>query len=518
MVKIVFTDSGSITGREVMERYGCFEVRTTCSSCGSPIVVNGPYRLITCPSCFKQTDISDTMAGFLNDFEEEYEGFDNGQGQGGTLMGGSGTFQYGYWRLAPRCSSCKTDLNIPEDGEASSVKCTKCGREHFVSPVPEWLKHEVPSATLIVASQPVSDAGESILKLDDESLKPIVMTCPQCSGALTVSTGSERILNCSYCNTEVYVPDAIWRKLHPVNKTVEWFVGFAGKNSAQLQSARRAQDTREEKKFLRGWKMRSVPSRASKKYKPVLITVVVLAVVFSAAVLVMVALGYSSSIISKVLSPYAVYAVIAAAVLLPVGGVLKSVFMGVAGKGKLCKQAMTRLAEKHGWKHSGTEYRSTVGYINAKYRGHDIEIDPSDDYAIEIDLDDSPFYLNTEVPGYPQDGVQRFTTGDSSFDNLFPIRYATPELAERIQKSPQEAAVVLAPIYWFVNRWEGKLWKLKIDWRDVGVHLISGSSGFMDTGSGYLPPEDLEPLLEDMIVLAAGIEAVAAGKQFEPPE
>ncbi|RKZ01218.1 hypothetical protein DRQ21_11055, partial [Candidatus Fermentibacteria bacterium] len=86
------------------------------------------------------------------------------------------------------------------------------------------------------------------------------------------------------------------------------------------------------------------------------------------------------------------------------------------------------------------------------------------------------------------------------------------------QKSPREAAVVLAPVYLFVNRWDKKLSKLRIDWSDAGVHLIFGSSGFMDTGGGYIPAEDLEPLLEDMIVLAAGIEAVAKGKQFELPE
>jgi hypothetical protein len=98
------------------------------------------------------------------------------------------------------------------------------------------------------------------------------------------------------------------------------------------------------------------------------------------------------------------------------------------------------------------------------------------------------------------------------------MRYATPELVERIQKSPQEAASVLAPVNWFVNRWRRKLAKLRIDWRGVGVHLVSGSSGFMDIESGYLPAGDVELLLEDMIVLASGVEAVAAGKQFESPE
>ncbi len=72
--------------------------------------------------------------------------------------------------------------------------------------------------------------------------------------------------------------------------------------------------------------------------------------------------------------------------------------------------------------------------------------------------------------------------------------------------------------HWFVNRWHKKLAKLRIDWNGVGVHLVSGSPGFMDIEGGYLPAVDVEPLLEDMIVLASGVEAVASGKQFESPE
>jgi len=165
-------------------------------------------------------------------------------------------------------------VKIPENEVSNSVKCQKCGKEHYVSPVPEWLKHSVPSAEIIVTAQPVSDRNGVVLKLNEGSLKPIVMTCPQCSGALTVSDGSERIQNCTYCNTEVYVPDAIWQKLHPANKTVEWFVGFSGKNKVQLQAARRAKDLIEEKEFLRGWKPGSARRRV--KYKPVLAAVAAL--------------------------------------------------------------------------------------------------------------------------------------------------------------------------------------------------------------------------------------------------
>ncbi|MEA3267036.1 MAG: hypothetical protein U9P42_08885 [Candidatus Fermentibacteria bacterium] len=97
-----------------MTRYGCFEIRTTCSSCGNPIPVNGPQGSLTCTACFEEMVLSsERIAGFLNDFEEDYEGLTEGQGQGGTLMSGDGTFEYGYWPLAPCCSSFYLSTEVP---------------------------------------------------------------------------------------------------------------------------------------------------------------------------------------------------------------------------------------------------------------------------------------------------------------------------------------------------------------------------------------------------------------------
>ena len=114
-------------------------------------------------------------------------------------------------------------------------------------------------------------------------------------------------------------------------------------------------------------------------------------------------------------------------------------------------------------------------------------------------------------------GVQRFITDDNKFDNLFPIRYATPELAERIEKSADEARIVLAPVYWFLDKWQKKLGIFKIDWSDAAVHLIPGHVEVMESGNKYLLAEDLESLLEDMIILAAGIDAIASGRDPELP-
>lgn len=502
-----------------MPRYGCFEIRTTCSSCGSPLPINGPYTRFSCTACFEDISIpQDRIADFLNDFEEEYEGLTEGQGCGGTLMCGSGTFKYSHWRLSPRCSSCKTPLEISENQGESIISCSKCSAEYHAFPAPDWLRKKVPSARFIIAQQPPpGENGGFGVEIDENSTKPIVMSCPQCAGALSVSARSERIMECGYCSSEVYVPDAIWKRLHPVRKTEEWFVCFEGKNKNQLRVARRKSDLDEEKKELQKWRLKNAPKRVKKKLKTVL-RIVGVFIALSVAVSVLVTLtGNEKQDFSENYSRFAPFFIVPVAVGIPVWFALKSTFSSRMGKGKECKQALAQLAEKHDWKHESAEYKSSMGYIDTKYRGRDIEINPGDEYALEVEINDSPFYLKTEPPGYPHDGVQRFTTGDSRFDNLFPFRYVTPELAERIEKSLDEAMVVLAPIYWFLDRWQQKLGRFKIDWCDAAVHLIPGHVEVMDSGNRYLLPEDMEALLEDMIILTAGIDAIASGREPELP-
>ncbi|TFG64394.1 MAG: hypothetical protein E4H36_03130 [Spirochaetales bacterium] len=193
-------------------------------------------------------------------------------------------------------------------------------------------------------------------------------------------------------------------------------------------------------------------------------------------------------------------------------------FAGRLGRRKKCKQALAALAKKHGWKHEAAGERSGLGFVTASYKGRDIEINPGDEYALEADIHGSPLYLKTEPPGYPQDGVCRFTTGDEQFDSLFPFRYAEPSLAGRIELSREESRRVLHPLYWFLGRWGKKLGRMKIDWSGAAVHLMPGHQDRLDSGQRYLLAEDLESLLEDMVLLVRAIDDIAAGKESNLPE
>ena len=150
-------------------------------------------------------------------------------------------------------------------------------------------------------------------------------------------------MECGYCNSEVYVPDAVWKRLHPVRKTEEWFVCFEGKNKMQLQAARRANDLKDEKEELMQWRLKNTPKKVRTRFKSILrifgiffAILVVTSVIFALS-------GKNEKDISGIYSRYAPFLVIPFAIGIPVWFALKGSFSAQIGKGKGCKQALAML-------------------------------------------------------------------------------------------------------------------------------------------------------------------------------
>ena len=493
-----------------MKRYACLELITSCGSCDGSVPVNGPFREVTCHSCFEKIAIPpERIADFINSFEEDFPELDTGQGRKGTVMSGSGTYKYRYWRMPPRCEDCKIQLELPDPAVKDEIKCPECGRTYYHYPAPEWFMELVPSAVVCVASEPPDskERGEK-LKLGEGSSEPIVMSCPSCGGSLTVSAASKRLMVCDYCETEVYVPDPVWKRLHPVMKTKEWFVVLQGKTKKQILAERRLRDQKEEQQALKKWKRNNISRKAGgfvRRNRT-----------FFLMVAGVVAIGLVASILSmgdgrdfrSAFDSYGTIIIPVIAVLFPLWIVARSMFGGSFGRGKKCKQALAQLADKHGWKHEGAQYRATPGYIRTTWKGRDIEIQPNDDYAVEVEVHDSVFHLKTEPPGWPREELFRFTADDEDFNRTFPIRYARPDLAEKIESSPEEAERILAPVNRFREKWRGSLGRFKLDWSGVAVNLVSGQGGFLGSEGSCVPARDLEPLFKDVLKLAEELDEI----------
>lgn len=56
--------------------------------------------------------------------------------------------------------------------------------------------------------------------------KPVLFSCPRCGAGLDIAAESPRILTCKYCDSDLYLPDALWHALHPVKRRAPFWVGF----------------------------------------------------------------------------------------------------------------------------------------------------------------------------------------------------------------------------------------------------------------------------------------------------
>lgn len=499
-----------------MSRSGCFEILTSCPGCGQSVPVNGPFRSLLCSGCFETFSIPDrTITGFLNNFEEEFTNLAEGDGSGGTMISGAGTFTYGYWRLAPRCIECRKPLKLPEYTEDSEITC-QCGKIFQVYPAAEWLLEHIPSIRQfisiereIVKEKPV----ESVIRTNSQEL--FVITCPRCGGTLSIGAGNERVMKCNFCKSEVYIPDAIWTRLHPVKKTQEWFALFDGKTARQILDGQRLIDEKEQKeslKILRPRRLRKLPM--GKRIRWLLIILGILALFHITAGIMQLA-GASPEKIGSVIGTMTMIALGIVFLAITLGSTFYMEISYRWGYPGRCRKAMEGFAARHNWKHQGREHKHYMGSIESKLRGCEFKIHPDNNYAIEVSLDDSDFYLKTESPAYPPDDLLRFTTDDQRFNDLFPIRYAKPSMIRRLKIDQED---ILKPFHWFLDRWEDKLAKIKVDRSDLKAHLAPGHKTRFRVAVRFIYPEDLEPFFEDMITLAKAIDSVAKGKKPELPE
>ncbi|MBU1534694.1 zinc ribbon-containing protein [Myxococcota bacterium] len=263
---------------ETAHRYVTYELQTSCSHCGNPLMLNGPNRSTLCNDCTREVEIQPGVwKSLLEDGEKEYHQYTEGQGSSGTMMTGGFTFQYKMYRLAPRCPKCKKNLatDSVKAGTTTTITCPDCSNQIHSFPAPKWLTEVLPSAKQIFGTEPerVSEPQSSgELSMDSfsmnakqavESIKPVVMQCPQCGDALSISTTNERVTPCGSCGSDIFIPDPVWRRLHPVKTVEAWTVRFEGDTWQEI-NAREKELKKAEKERLRQEELseRSVGYRA----------------------------------------------------------------------------------------------------------------------------------------------------------------------------------------------------------------------------------------------------------------
>jgi len=190
-------------------------------------MLNALTEKFICPTCNNTNVFSfERWQGLLEDPLNDVHEFKLGEGQPSTIMSGDYNFNLMFGRQDPRCSKCKQNIDLNKLEEYSvqgHVKCLKCSNKIFIRKPDEALKAVLPRITYLAGE----DEDLISLKKTGDNLpnsgKPIMFTCPSCAGNLEID-GSDRMLTCKYCNSQIYLPDDLWFRLHPSDTVQRWYI------------------------------------------------------------------------------------------------------------------------------------------------------------------------------------------------------------------------------------------------------------------------------------------------------
>lgn len=203
-----------------------YALAADCPKCRQPLPFNGASETVLCGSC--QTPMQtppDLWRTILGEATGESIAMVEGEGQNTTMMLGKWgiTIKATYGRLGARCEpDCKTP-HPPEALEKELAEgdgtlfCGSCGKKSTVRPAPDWFREMVHPTVVGLVGETM--ATGQLEKADAESVR---FHCYHCGGAMPLD-GTARALPCTYCKTEVMVPDDIWVRLHPAATVDRWF-------------------------------------------------------------------------------------------------------------------------------------------------------------------------------------------------------------------------------------------------------------------------------------------------------
>lgn len=155
-----------------------------------------------------------------------YSDLNEGEGQNQTVMTGEYSFRIMYGLQKPRCGKCKTPLDekmFSQFASAGKAVCSKCSNEISVRTLPDILKGDFADISYLIGEdKDMLSAGKGTMKTP-EAVKPVIFMCPSCGGNLKID-GSKRVVTCTYCNSDIYLPDDLWLRMHPVKVVERWYM------------------------------------------------------------------------------------------------------------------------------------------------------------------------------------------------------------------------------------------------------------------------------------------------------
>ena len=206
-------------------------LRGECVRCGTHLPVNGLHKQVSCGDCGHEHEVSPSL------WKPAFSAFDHGRSDSGTIIVKDQTWRWSVKPSTPVCRAC--DAAIPLS-PASPHQCS-CGA---CTPV---LNHGGKGQiTRVIGVDAEGRAAEL------PPVEPVAMHCPNCAAGLRITTERQRVADCEHCGSQIHLPDAIWRTLHPPHAVERWWAIFSGPTTAERRreasEAKQAKERAHQKK------------------------------------------------------------------------------------------------------------------------------------------------------------------------------------------------------------------------------------------------------------------------------
>jgi hypothetical protein len=216
----------------VVASFFVYKVRSSCLECGESIPFEGPALRVPCRACHSELEVpANTWKGILNFRENaaQLRLVEGGIRNSAMMGGGSGVIAVGWGPQRPICTGCGAllDLAAAPPGTDGFVHCAACGASTTTFPAPAWLAAVDPSAMQIFgAARTDGPLAGTPVEAPRTETRPISFSCPDCGATLKISMDSPRILSCSYCKADHFLPDPLWRGGGHRENRAPWVVAF----------------------------------------------------------------------------------------------------------------------------------------------------------------------------------------------------------------------------------------------------------------------------------------------------
>ncbi len=207
-----------------------------CDHCDRPIPVNAPVKRVQCDACLESTP--------LRGFGSVLSRAQNPRGSRFEVRNSGSRYEVQTsTRPRPSCPQCGEHVDfgplLTQRGPLHHVPCGSCGTACPTYPVPDWVRGQFNRAIQVFGGEEPSSEPDGTALEVEQTAEPVAMTCPSCDGGLTIDATTRRTTTCPYCSSSIYIPDGLWKILHPVKKKQFWTISYTKKSNKKKKSSKK---------------------------------------------------------------------------------------------------------------------------------------------------------------------------------------------------------------------------------------------------------------------------------------